>query len=97
VYSTYGYHEKNDISLIIDEIKKKQPNTKLGIWGNSLGGAIALQAIEKDKRLEFRIIESTFTDLNQIVYDYQKRFSYGVGLECVCIHLKKPVKLEHLI
>ena len=93
-YSTYGYHEKNDISLIIDTIKENQPTSKIGIWGNSLGGAIALQAIEKDKRIAFGIIESTFTDLNQIVYDYQKRFSYGIGLEWICdIALNKASKI----
>ncbi|WP_452598131.1 alpha/beta hydrolase [Pontimicrobium sp. MEBiC01747] len=94
LYSTYGYYEKTDISLIVDEIKKKQPKTKLGIWGNSLGGAIALQAIERDKRITFGIIESTFTDLRQIVYDYQKRFSYGVGLEWICnITLEKASEI----
>ncbi|WP_452603062.1 alpha/beta hydrolase [Pontimicrobium sp. MEBiC06410] len=94
LYSTYGYYEKTDISLIVDEIKKKQPDTKLGIWGNSLGGAIALQAIERDKRITFGIIESTFTDLRQIVYDYQKRFSYGVGLEWICnITLEKASEI----
>lgn len=94
LYSTYGYYEKTDISLIVDEIKKKQPDTKLGVWGNSLGGAIALQAIERDKRITFGIIESTFTDLRQIVYDYQKRFSYGVGLEWICnITLEKASEI----
>lgn len=94
LYSTYGYYEKTDISLIVDEIKKKQPKTKLGIWGNSLGGAIALQAIERDKRITFGIIESTFTDLRQIVYDYQKRFSYGVDLEWICnITLEKASEI----
>lgn len=94
LYSTYGYYEKTDISLIVDEIKKKQPDTKLGIWGNSLGGAIALQAIERDKRITFGIIESTFTDLRQIVYDYQKRFSYGVDLEWICnITLEKASEI----
>lgn len=93
-YSTYGFYEKNDISRIIDEIKIKQPLSKIGIWGNSLGGAIALQAIEKDKRIDFGIIESTFTDLSQIVKDYQKRFSFGIGLEWVCnIALEKASKI----
>ena len=45
-----------------------------------MGGAIALQALEIDKRIEFGIVESTFTELPQIVYDYQKRFSLGVGI-----------------
>lgn len=83
-FSTYGYKEKEDISLIIDEIKRDNSESKIGVWGNSLGGAIAIQAIENDKRIRFGIIESTFTDLNQIVYDYQKRYTYNFGLRWMC-------------
>lgn len=83
-FSTYGYLEKKDISIIIDEIKKVRQDAKVGIWGNSLGGAIALQAMEYDKRLNFGVIESTFTDLRQIVYDYQARYFFGIGLKWIC-------------
>ncbi len=79
-YSTYGFKEKKDIARIVDEIKSKEPNLPIGIWGNSLGGAIAIQAMEYDKRIEFGLIESTFSDLNQIVYDYKKKFLKGIGI-----------------
>jgi alpha-beta hydrolase superfamily lysophospholipase len=82
-YCTYGFHEKKDIAAIVDEIKKRNPNLKVGIWGNSLGGAIAIQALEYDKRIEFGIIESTFAELSQIVYDYKKRMLGGFGLRFV--------------
>ncbi|MFK8105362.1 MAG: alpha/beta hydrolase [Saprospiraceae bacterium] len=79
-YCTYGFKEKQDIVQIVDEIKKRQADTPLGIWGNSLGGAIALQALALDPRIEFGIIESTFTSLPQIVFDYQQRIFKGLGL-----------------
>jgi alpha-beta hydrolase superfamily lysophospholipase len=79
-YCTYGFYEKHDISAIVDEIKKKNLALPIGIWGNSLGGAIAIQALEIDKRIEFGIIESTFAELDQIVYDYQSKMSKGFGL-----------------
>lgn len=79
-FVTYGYKEKDDISLQVDFIKEKFPDTKVGIWGSSMGGAIAIQAMEQDKRIEFGIIESTFINLEQIVYDYQKRYAGGIGL-----------------
>lgn len=80
-YCTYGYKEKKDISKIINYIKSKAPTVPLGIWGNSMGGAIAIQALEEDRRLEFGIIESTFTELDQIVYDYQKKLLKGIGIK----------------
>lgn len=80
-YCTYGYKEKKDILEIINYIRSKSPTIPLGIWGNSMGGAIAIQALEEDIRLEFGIIESTFTELDQIVYDYQKKHLKGIGIK----------------
>lgn len=82
-YCTYGYYEKQDISKIVDLIKQENPTLPIGIWGNSLGGAIAIQALEHDKRIEFGIIESTFTELGQIVYDYQKKMCKGIGVRFI--------------
>jgi len=44
---------------------------------------VALQALAKDKRLKFGVIESTFSKLDQIIYDYQKRFTGGIGAKWV--------------
>lgn len=79
-HCTYGFQEKKDISKIIDYIHSKDPNLKVGIWGNSLGGAIANLSLESDLRISFGVIESTFTDLSQIVFDYKKRIMYGFGI-----------------
>lgn len=93
-FCTYGYKEKEDISSVIDFIKNENDSITLGIWGNSMGGAIAIQALEHDSRLEFGIIESTFTSLKEIVYDYQKSHSYGIGLKPLCtIALKEAGNL----
>lgn len=80
-YCTYGFYEKKDISKIVDLIKNKTPNLPIGIWGNSLGGAIAIQAMEYDNRISFGVIESTFTELSQIVFDYKKRILKGFGIK----------------
>ena len=78
-FCTYGFYEREDISRIIDFIQTKRPDTPIGIWGSSMGGAIALMALAKDKRLHFGLIQSTFTDLHQIVLDYKKRLLGGFG------------------
>lgn len=81
-YCTYGFKEKHDIARVVDFIKTD--SISIGIWGNSMGGAIAIQALELDQRIEFGVIESTFTNLNQIVYDYQKNYTYNIGLKPFC-------------
>lgn len=73
-YCTFGYYEKYDIVSIVDEIKTdKRLNNNIGIWGQSLGAAISLQALAIDKRINFGIIESTFSDLDEVSSAYIKR------------------------
>lgn len=78
-YCTFGYKEKQDIMVIVQWIQKRLPDTEIGIWGNSLGGAIALQSLAIEPNLSFGIVQSTFADLEQIVYDYQNRILQGFG------------------
>lgn len=76
MYCTYGYYEKEDVSRIIDEAIKKFSNAEpFAVYGNSLGGAIALQALAFDPRIKCGIIESSFATLREVVYDYMKRIS----------------------
>ena len=77
-YITFGYFEKHDVSAIIDYLIEEKNAKNIGIRGASMGGAIALQALEHDERLQFGIIECTFADLSDVVFDYQKLW---LGLE----------------
>lgn len=77
-YITFGHFEKHDVSSIVDFLEKEKGAKNIGIRGASMGGAIALQALEHDERLQFGIIESTFADLSDVVFDYQKLW---LGLE----------------
>ena len=72
-YCTYGFYEKFDVAAITDYILKHKTGGKVGVWGNSMGGAIALQALSVEPRLQFGIVQSTFADFRTIVYDYQLR------------------------
>ena len=83
-YISYGFYEKEDVSVIVSKVKERYPDIPIGIWGNSMGGAVALQALAIEPRLDFGVIESTFTDLTTIVNDYQKRYSCGIGLQPIC-------------
>lgn len=77
-YSTYGVKEKKDIQSIINYLIKHEKLNTFGIWGKSLGGAVALQAMALDKRIEFGIIESAFTDFKTNMDTY---FTRVTGLE----------------
>lgn len=76
-HCTFGVKEKKDIKALIDFLENEEEiKQNIGLWGQSLGGAIALQAMAFDKRIEFGVIESTFTDFKTITNDY---FNYHLG------------------
>lgn len=78
-FCTFGANEKNDVTSLIDYIKQHENiGTNIGIWGQSLGAAIALQTMAIDKRISFGVIESTFSDLRTITHDY---FKYNLQFE----------------
>lgn len=81
-YCTYGYYEKYDIVSILDTLSKINLSQNFGIWGQSLGAAISLQALAIDKRLNFGVIESTFSEFRLIAHDYAK-FHIGFDLPFV--------------
>ncbi len=72
-YCTFGAKEKEDISMFVDYLTTEN-NLPIGIWGRSLGGAVALQSMATDKRISFGIIESTFSYFDKICKDYFKRY-----------------------
>ncbi|MFT6411105.1 MAG: alpha/beta superfamily hydrolase, partial [Flavobacteriales bacterium] len=45
---TYGYCEKHDVSSIIDWLTASGVEGQIGLYGTSLGGAIALQTAAID-------------------------------------------------
>jgi len=76
-HCTYGVKENQDVSELISLLLNQENSSEnIGVWGQSLGGAIGLQSMALDKRIKFGIIESTFSDYKTIVNEY---FSYHAG------------------
>lgn len=69
-YCTFGAKEKYDITKVLDEMERRGLAKPYGIFGNSLGGAIALQSLAQDQRLQFGIIESTFDTYPHVAMEY---------------------------
>lgn len=72
-FCSYGFCEKNDVAYLTDYLLDRDSTLRVGVWGHSLGGAVALQALACTPALQFGVVESTFSDFRTIVYDYQWR------------------------
>lgn len=72
-FCTYGFYEKRDAQAVVEYILQQRPDARIGVWGHSLGGAVALQTMAIEPRIQFGVIESTFATFDDVVYDYQMR------------------------
>ncbi len=74
-YCTYGYYEKFDVVKVIDYLKTRTDirSGKIGLFGTSMGAAVAIQAAAVDKRISAIVAENSFATLRTIFDDYQKR------------------------
>ena len=74
-YCTYGFYEKYDVSAVISFLHSRKGIRigKIGIFGTSMGGAVAIQAAAIDTRISAIVSEGTYTALRVVFVDYQKR------------------------
>lgn len=63
-YFTYGFHERKDVSRLIDFLQKhhKQASEDIAVMGISAGGAVAISSAAYDKRIQALITISAFAD-----------------------------------
>ncbi len=74
-YCTYGFYEKYDVVTILTSLQSRFGTMigKIGLFGTSMGGAVALQAAALDPRISAIVSEGSFTSLRTIFVDYQRR------------------------
>ena len=76
-YCTYGHYEKADLSRWLDFLETRLAAEggpgPVAVWGTSMGGAVALQAMAADRRVRCGIVESTFAVLPEVAQEYARR------------------------
>jgi dipeptidyl aminopeptidase/acylaminoacyl peptidase len=74
-YSTYGWYEGYDVSAAIDYLAARGDCNvdRLGILGESMGGATAIMAAARDKRIKLLIDDSAYRDLTSLIVDQAKK------------------------
>ncbi len=86
-YCTFGYYEKFDIQSVVDSVVQITGGKPVGIWGASLGGAIALQAMGLDHRISFGVIESTFDEFEKVAIEYGADLMFGMKSKWLTDHV----------
>ena len=74
-FCTFGYFEKDDVVKVVDYLRSRSDLAagKFGIFGTSMGAAVALQTAAVDGRIAAVVAENSFATLRTIFDDYQRR------------------------
>jgi fermentation-respiration switch protein FrsA (DUF1100 family) len=74
-FCTYGFYEKYDAQLVINYLVSRYgiDVKALGVFGNSMGAAVAIQLAAIDSRVRTVVAEAGFATLRSVFDDYQKR------------------------
>ncbi|WP_299088914.1 alpha/beta hydrolase [uncultured Metabacillus sp.] len=67
-YTSYGYFEKDDLQAWIDYLAERiGDNAFIGLLGESLGAASALEISKRDHRVSFCIADCSFSDFQSLL------------------------------
>ncbi len=83
---TFGVLEKRTVSRVVDSLTSPDwsgRRHRVGVFGTSLGAAVAIQAAARDPRIDALVAQSAFTDLKTIAHDYVARLT-GVRWPWLC-------------
>ena len=65
-YISLGYHEKDDVKILIDFIENIPGVSKIGLWGRSMGAATTLLYAYKDPRISAICVDSPFENFKKL-------------------------------
>ena len=65
-YLSLGYHEKEDVGVIIDFLERMPGVGKIGLWGRSMGAATSLLYGHKDPRISAICADSPFSEFRKL-------------------------------
>ncbi|HEY8392870.1 MAG TPA: alpha/beta hydrolase [Capillibacterium sp.] len=97
-YTTFGYWEKYDLIDWVKYVEEQAPGEKIGVWGQSFGGATAGLAVgygDMDERIAFVILECPVSSMAWMIDDELKGMNLGIPVSYMswCGNLVNRLKL----
>ena len=65
-YISLGYHEKNDVRIVVDFVEKLPGVGKIGLWGRSMGAATTMMYAHTDDRICAICMDSPFAEFKRL-------------------------------
>jgi len=96
-YISLGYHEKDDVGIIIDFIETLPGVGNIGIWGRSMGASTSLLYAHKDPRIKAICFDSPFADFRKLAKELAvNHFNYpNFLIDTILNFLAKKIKKKN--
>ena len=65
-YISLGYHEKDDVKILVDFLENMPGVSRIGLWGRSMGAATTLLYTYKDPRISAICVDSPFEKFKKL-------------------------------
>ena len=72
-YISLGYHESDDVGIIINFIEKIPGVVRIGIWGRSMCAATTMIYAHRDERVKAICMDSPFSDFKKLAKELTKK------------------------
>lgn len=82
--TTFGYWEKYDLIDCINYAKQFSDGKKIGVWGESFGGATAVQAVAHENTQEdvaFLVLDCPVSSMEWMIEETMKEMEIGIPLD----------------
>jgi pimeloyl-ACP methyl ester carboxylesterase len=72
-YISLGWHERDEVKVIVEFVEKLPGVSKIGVWGRSMGAATALLYSHSDSRIEACCYDSAFCEFTKLAKELCRR------------------------
>lgn len=72
-YISLGYYEREDLKAVVEYLRSSTKVSTIGLWGRSMGAATALLHADRDPTIAGIVVDSAFTNLEQLVQEIVER------------------------
>ncbi len=99
-YISLGYHEKDDLKVVIDFVEKLPGVSGIGLWGRSMGASTAVMYMKNDPRVKVACLDSPFCDFPKLAGEIAKNMIQlndtiiKIALQIINQTIKDKAKLD---
>jgi len=99
-FISLGWHERDDIALIVEYLRANRHVSTIGLWGRSMGAVTALLHGDRDPSIAGMVLDSPFSNLrtlcDELAASHSKvpKFAVGLAMSFVGKTIKKKAGFE---